>query len=92
MYEFDTLPKHWKEWIEDYSLERSSGSRKRLNAYDFIENISISFSDNSFCFFRCALCYVDDERRELAVFTEHCGYYIFSIADEDTCFCIDEVC
>lgn len=66
---FDRLPEHWKTYISEkdwFQLEQ------------FNSHVWIQFEDGSHCFFNYAFLVKDEERREIAVFTEHCGYYVFS--------------
>lgn len=75
------IPDHWEEWIKDFVHAKSDGERSHLNAYDFTGSVRISFPDGSFAFFDYAFCVIDEDRHELAVFTEHCGYHVFPLEE-----------
>ena len=61
---------------EKYGEERSG-----LSATDFSskQTLKINFRDGSFAFFRYAFYLLDRELKEVAVFTEHCGYHIYPL-------------
>lgn len=78
-----------RQIIEEWS-ERLSSKLKRpideirekgLSAYDFSPSkmVEITFPDRSFCKFNFAFSILDEEKKLVAVFTEHCGYYVFSV-------------
>ena len=73
------LPEHWKQRLENYVLEKPSGKHQRLSATDFQigSTVQITFPDGSLVQFRFAFHLVDEEREEIAVFTEHCGHHLF---------------
>jgi hypothetical protein len=73
------LPQRWKNRIEDY-LQKQGSKYKELSAYDFAGNssIKITLDDGSYAFFKYAFYWIDKEAKEVAVFTEHCGYHIFN--------------
>jgi hypothetical protein len=50
-----------------------------LSATDFPPNeeLKLTFADESSAHFRYAFFVTSNLRRQLAVFTEHCGYHIF---------------
>lgn len=53
--------------------------RDHLTVYDFPDaGVRLGFPDGSFAFFRYAFHLRDDAGDEVAVFTEHCGYYFLS--------------
>ncbi len=79
---FDTLPSHWQEWVQRYAKEKTNGKWDRLAAYDFNGSVKIRFEDGSMMLFEHAFYAVDQERKELAVFTEHCGYYVVPLSKE----------
>lgn len=74
------LPEHWQEWIENYSLKKSGGKYDSLSAGDFRGRVRLSFEDGSYCFFEDAFYVEDEQRDELLVLTEHCGYYVFTLS------------
>ena len=78
---FNCLPDYWQEWVKQYSLKKSNGKFDRLSAYDFPSNVTITFPDGSNAHFIGAFFIENTDRRELAVFTEHCGYHIFPLTD-----------
>ncbi len=73
---FEYLPDHWQQWIENYAKESSKGKWNRLGANDFAGSVNMRFPDGSFVLFECAFYAIDQNKKELAVFTEHCGYHI----------------
>ena len=73
------LPSHWCEWIRRYALKISDGKYDDLGAQVFRGNVRLSFQDGSYCFFENAFFLDDEERNELLVVTEHCGYHVFPI-------------
>jgi hypothetical protein len=72
------LPEHWNEWIRQFSLSASDGKYDELGAGTFRGNVRLVFDDGSNAFFEGAFFVEDESREELAVFTEHCGYHVFS--------------
>jgi hypothetical protein len=54
-----------------------------LTAGDFPADteLAITFPDQSHATFRYAFFLVDPATRQVAVFTEHCGYHVFPAAD-----------
>lgn len=76
---FDTIADHWKDWIKDYSIRISEGTRDRLSAEDFNGSVKIKHSDGTFLFFEYAFYAINEDAKEIAVFTEHCGYHIFPL-------------
>ncbi len=71
------LPAHWKAWLRE---NRTFGSK--LDAGPFPrEVLTLEFPDASTARFAYAYCVHDEERGELAVFTEHCGYHVFPVVD-----------
>ncbi|MBX7172407.1 MAG: hypothetical protein K1X72_15680 [Pyrinomonadaceae bacterium] len=72
------LPQRWKNRIATYLKE--TGSRfNSFGADSFQHNLKIEFEDGSNSFFKYAFYWVDNENKEIAVFTEHCGYHIFQL-------------
>jgi hypothetical protein len=70
---------YWKAWLKQYCQEISDGKRNELECTDFGNRIAISFEDGSGVTFKHALAVKNEERRELAVFTEHNGYHVFPL-------------
>ncbi|HVH11787.1 MAG TPA: hypothetical protein VM759_01985, partial [Longimicrobium sp.] len=57
------------------------GDRDHLLAFDFPCGQSVRLDCGSFALFRYAFQLADAELRELAVFTEHCGYHFFPLGE-----------
>lgn len=76
------LPQRWQDRIKDY-LQKQGSKYKELSAYDFSlnQNIKITFDDGSNAFFKDSFYWIDNESREFAVFTEHCGHHIFNLGE-----------
>ena len=74
----DDLPEHWKNKIEEY-LRAKGQKRDKLGTSDFPANstVRIRFEDESQVEFRYAFVIEAPEFRQVAVFTEHCGYHLF---------------
>ena len=70
----DHLPEHWSAWLRAYRPQTGG----ELRANDFGGTVELEFEDESEARFKWAFCALDSERDELAVFTEHCGYHVFS--------------
>ena len=75
------LPERWKGKIISYLQSMEIRDRQTLNAYDFFPNrkIILKFEDESYAEFRYALLIQAPEWDEVGIFTEHCGYHIFSM-------------
>jgi hypothetical protein len=70
------LPEHWQQWL------KQNGP---LSVKDFgCTKVVLRFVDGSWAFFEYAFFAIDQQRSELAVFTEHCGYHVFQLASIDT--------
>lgn len=76
---FCRIPAHWQEWVGNWASKNSEGKYDRLGANSFNGCVKLKFDDGSYALFEYAFYAVDEERNELAVFTEHCGYHIFSL-------------
>ncbi|GAL03314.1 hypothetical protein JCM19237_6207 [Photobacterium aphoticum] len=71
------------KWSEQLSqqLGRSASeiSVTGLYCHDFsADYVELYFEDESYCKFNDALVILNGEKNEVAVFTEHCGYFEFS--------------
>ena len=57
-----------------------------LSAFDFRAGkfVEIVFSDGSQINFKYAFAIISEQRKAVAVFTEHCGYYVFAFRSEMT--------
>jgi hypothetical protein len=73
------VPEAWKLHIRKHLRE----DRDRLSAGDFRsdQSVIICFPDGSQVLFRHAFALKDELAREVAVFTEHCGYHVFPLGD-----------
>lgn len=70
------FPERWQNKIAEY-LKEAGSKFNEFGASDFQHNLKITFDDGSNAFFHYAFYWVDTENKEIAVFTEHCGYHIF---------------
>ena len=77
------LPDRWQRAIADY-LGRPGSLYKQISLADFADDLKLVFEDGSNSFFKDAFYLVDAGSKEVAVFTEHCGYHIFP-------FCIETI-
>ena len=75
----------WKPRLRAYLRERTGEERDRLSAGDFStrQSVIIRFPDGSQVLFRYAFAITDEARREVAVFTEHCGYHVFPLGEAE---------
>ena len=77
----DNIVEHWAELLSK-KLGRPAHeiAEKGLSACDFspAKRVEIIFSDKSFCSFKYAFSVVDEAKRLVAIFSEHCGYHEFS--------------
>jgi len=74
----DDLPERWAIKLQAHLLELGV-TRGRLSAEEFHYHLKLTFEDGSFAFFHYAFHLLDEELKEIAVFTEHCGYHIFPL-------------
>jgi hypothetical protein len=74
------LPERWKVKLRDYLIAKGSNDGT-LSASDFpVDNVvRIEFEDDSKVEFRYAFVVEAPEFKEIAVFTEHCGYHLFQL-------------
>ncbi|MBC6606638.1 hypothetical protein H8B13_07395 [Hymenobacter sp. BT188] len=77
----EDLPERWKIKLQDYLTAKGSIEQHKLDASDFpLEGIvRIQFEDDSKVEFHYAFAIEAPEFREVAVFTEHCGYHVFPL-------------
>jgi hypothetical protein len=80
------LPTRWQLQLEHYTdLKYGSEYKYRgeLSAGDFKcgSMVQIQLGDGSQCLFHDAFFIKAPELKEVAIFTEHCGYHIFSLYD-----------
>jgi len=81
----DVIPDDWKPRLRAYLRAQCGEDRDRLSADDFPagQSVVIRFPDGSQVLFRYAFAVPDEAGREVAVFTEHCGYHVFPLADAE---------
>ena len=78
----EDLPDRWKrklvEWIQRFADDK----RTRLSVEDFPVgyDLKMIFKDESEALFKYAFTIEAPEFNEIGVFTEHCGYHIFSLS------------
>lgn len=74
------LSRQWKKIIHEFLISKGIRDRKKLDTKDFDPKsiVKIRFDDESSAEFNQAFFIYSKELNEIAVFTEHCGYYIFS--------------
>ncbi len=75
------LPEHWNSWITEFAKAQTGGKYDELRVdmdNVFCGKVRLTFEDGSHAFFEAAFYVEDESRKEVAVFTEHCGYHIFS--------------
>jgi hypothetical protein len=80
------LPERWIRRLEQYTDEKYGldyAHRGTLNAGDFTTSslVCVMFPDGSYALFRHAFFITASDWKEVAVFTEHCGYHIFPLGD-----------
>ncbi len=75
----EQLPLRWQARLAEYL-----GSR-HISAVDFPcgKMLKLGFPDGSQAQFLYAFAIQDPDHREIAVFTEHCGYHIFPLTDTE---------
>ncbi|RFD35300.1 hypothetical protein, partial [Vibrio parahaemolyticus] len=71
------------EWADLLSpkLNRSAYeiSESGLMCYDFSpDHVEVVFEDESYCRFNHAFALENPDKGQVAIFTEHCGYHVFS--------------
>jgi hypothetical protein len=76
---YANLPEHWKLKLQEYLITKGSTEPNKLSAPDFPmeATVRIRFEDDSQVEFKHAFVIEAPELREVAVFTEHCGYHLF---------------
>lgn len=74
------LPQRWQLRLQNY-LQEIGSEYKELTVDAFKHDLRIIFADGSNAFFRYAFYWIDKESKEIAVFTEHCGYHIFFLEE-----------
>lgn len=77
---YDDLPERWKVKLQQHVATTGGGEFRGLSASDFLSStVAITFEDDSRVEFKYAFVVEAPEFREVAVFTEHCGYHIFPL-------------
>lgn len=74
------------EWIAELSakLDRPRETllaEGRLRVDDFNDTLKITLMDGSYAVFKYAFAIASEEKQAIAVFTEHCGYLVFPLAE-----------
>ncbi len=77
----DEHPEHSKEWTQRYTAVRKYPGHLRAEDFKSRRSVRLAFPDGSTALFRYAFLAADEERRELAVFTEHCGHHVFPLGE-----------
>jgi len=77
------IPQGFEQLVRDHVRRTRGEERDHLSAYDFPcgQSVRLSFPDGSFAFFENAFLIEHPAHRQVAVFTEHCGYHVFPSAD-----------
>ncbi len=75
------LPERWKQKLQEYLIAKGSTRPEKLGASEFPSEttVKIRFEDYSQVEFRNSFIIEAPEFREVAVFTEHCGYHLFPL-------------
>ena len=78
------LPERWKLKLREYLITKGITKPEKLSASEFPSEtaVNIQFEDGSYVEFKYAFAIEAPEFREVAVFTEHCGYHVFPLYDE----------
>ena len=76
------LPERWQQKIEEYLKLKGEGHKVQLGASDFPVGkiVKLNFEDGSKAEFLYALVIEAPELGEVGIFTEHCGYHIFTLS------------
>ena len=77
----EDLPQRWKDKLQEWLISQGIHHRQKLDAHHFdSETVAkIEFEDGSYAEFHYPLVIAAPELSEVGVFTEHCGYHIFSL-------------
>jgi hypothetical protein len=84
------LPERWQIRLKQYTESKYGADYKwhgEISARDFNcgSIVHINLPDGSHAFFKYAFFIELPEWKEVAVFTEHCGYHIFPLIDTEIC-------
>lgn len=70
------------EWADELAQKLGS-TREEMLAANYIDNgrnrVVIQYEDESQAVYRNAIAVCSEERKQVAVFTEHCGYLVFKL-------------
>ena len=74
------IPDEWKPIVREHILRTRGKDYDTLSASDFkgTRCVRVEWPDRSFALFRYAFCLRKPQTQEVAVFTEHCGYFFFA--------------
>ena len=80
------LPERWLRELERYTDAKYGSDYKyrgRLSTSDFggAHSLKLTFCDGSTALFRYSFAIEMPSRNEVMLFTEHCGYHLFSSVD-----------
>jgi len=67
---------HLSEWAKQFVANHPK-LKNGLLTPEFQNRVYIKFEDGSYAFFNYAFLVECDKHDEIAVFTEHCGYFCF---------------
>ncbi|HEX8350366.1 MAG TPA: hypothetical protein VF598_10420 [Hymenobacter sp.] len=79
----EDLPERWKAKLREYLAVKGNAETQQLSAANFPvdSRVRITFEDESSVEFKYAFVIEAPEFREVAVFTEHCGYHLSPLYD-----------
>jgi hypothetical protein len=77
------LEKQWAELLsQHFSVDLEAFLAEPVRHMDFRnQSVRVELMDGSAATFRWAFPVVDEQRKTIAVFTEHCGHHLFPIHD-----------
>lgn len=81
--QYDELPQYWKDKLSEYIQEKFHQDRKKPDAADFQNIVMLRLHDGSHVYFKFAFYIINEDKTEIAVFTEHCGYHVFPFFGAD---------
>ena len=73
------IPERWKPVVAQHVLRTRGKEEERLSASDFRADcyVRLRFEDKSEAIYQYAFCLRSKKLGEVAIFTEHCGYYFY---------------
>jgi hypothetical protein len=79
------IPPGFEEIVRKYLRSLGVNDRDTLSGNEFSagQSVSVRLSDGSYAFFRYAFFLEDSDRELAAVFTEHCGYHVFTTVESE---------